>query len=499
MIKKQEKIIIIGAGPAGLAAAYYLLKNSDIKPIIIEESSNIGGISRTVDHNGNKMDIGGHRFFTKSKEVSDFWNEIFKFDSQINTNETGRENYKIFLKRHRISSIFFNNKFFDYPVKINIKTIKNMGFTNIVSSGFGYCISNIIKRKENSLEDFYINRFGKPLYSMFFENYTKKVWGKHPSEIAPDWGNQRVKKLSLLGVVKNYILTGLNLKHEKETSLIEEFLYPPQGPGQFFEEIANEIINLGGEIHKNRKVVQIDFSDNKIDTVKAIDKENNEYIYQCNTVFSSMPIKDLIKSFNTQLDSQIYNISQDLPYRDFMIIGLLVNELNIKQNNKILKMIPDCWIYIQDKNVNIGRLQIYNNWSPYMVRNKDKVYLGLEYFCNENDNLWTKSDKELINLATDELNKIGIINKKDVIDSVVVKVKKAYPAYWGSYKDFDKIREFLNSISNLYCIGRNGQHRYNNMDHSILTGFEAAKAFLNNTDKNKIWEVNTEDRYHETK
>ncbi len=504
-MEENKKVIIIGAGPAGLSTAYYILTHSDIKPVILEASEYIGGISRTHNHNGNRMDIGGHRFFTKSEEVQNFWKEIFPPNSDVKYWEQDTSDVNMFMKRRRVSRIYFLKKFFDYPISLKPETFINMGFLNVIKSGFGYLYSSLVKRKENSLEDFYINRFGRPLYSMFFEDYTEKVWGIHPSKIAPDWGKQRVKGVSLFEVLRNAILILLKKEHKTETSLIEEFLYPPHGPGQFYEELARKIEELGGVIYKNNTVINFKTRENKIESLQTRDNNGVIYDYEVDTIFSSMPVKDLVEGIqgeNMPCDN-VKEIAMNLPYRDFITVGLLLNKLKVENKTKIKTVtgiIPDCWIYIQEKDVKLGRLQIFNNWSPYMVKdNFNKVFVGLEYFCNEGDNLWNMPENDFIQMASNELDKIGIIDKNDIIDSVQIKMKKAYPAYFGSYGEFDKVKEYLNSIDNLYCIGRNGQHRYNNMDHSILTGFEAAKAFLNHTDKEKIWQINTEEEYHEKK
>lgn len=520
-MNNNDKVIIIGAGPAGLSVAYYLLKNTDLKPIIIEESEYIGGISRTHNYKENRMDLGGHRFFSKSEEVLNFWKEIFPIQElpskdeillakqegkQLEINKDGvnpETQDNIFLKRNRLSRIYFLKKFFDYPISFKLETFINMGLVNVICAGFGYLYSCIKKRKENSLEDFYVNRFGIPLYKMFFEDYTEKLWGIHPNQISPSWGAQRVKGLSLLGVIKNALLKPFIKEKKIETSLIEEFLYPKKGPGQLYEAVAGKIKEMGGEIILNNSVVKLNFNNNKISSVIAKDKNGIENKFNCDVIFSSMPIKDLVLSLNKETPENIIQIAKDLPYRDFMTVGLLVKKFAIKNKSKyktVGNIIPDCWIYIQERDVKIGRLQIFNNWSPYMVKDfENTVWIGLEYFCTEGDELWTMEDNKFIEMASQELSKIGIINKEDILDSTLIRVKKAYPAYFGSYAEFDKIKEYLNNIDNLYCVGRNGQHRYNNMDHSILTGIEAVNAYINNSDKNKVWEVNTEEEYHETK
>ena len=517
MSEDKKTAIIIGAGPAGLAAAYYLLKNSDIKPLILEETQYIGGISRTHVYNDNRMDLGGHRFFTKNEEVMNLWKEIFPIQQMPSRDdiilnrlekfsETGINpeiEDDVFLIRNRLSRIYFLKKFFDYPISFKLETFLNLGFLNLMKAGFGYLKSCIFKREEKSLEDFYINRFGRPLYEMFFEDYTEKLWGVHPSQIAPDWGSQRVKGLSLLNLVKNCLLKPFIKKDKVETSLIEEFYYPKKGPGQFYEALAKKIEEMGGEIIFNHKVTNINFFGDKICSVAAEDEQGKKEIYPCNYVFSSMPVKDLVQAIEQEKPQEVNYIAQNLPYRDFMTVGLLVKKFAIKNNSKyktVSDIIPDCWIYIQERDVKLGRLQIFNNWSPYLVKDlENTVWLGLEYFCSEGDAMWTSNNEDFIANAANELEKIGIINKEDILDSVLVRVKKAYPAYFGTYKDFDKVKEYLKTIENLYCIGRNGQHRYNNMDHSILTGFEAVRAVLGEGSKDIVWNVNAEKEYHENK
>ncbi len=521
-MQNEKNLIIIGAGPAGLATAYYLLKNTDYKPIILEESEYIGGISRTHQYNGNRMDLGGHRFFTKNTEVQELWQEIFPIAQMPSKDDIilGRtekfaqdginpeKEDEVFLKRNRLSRIYFLKKFFDYPISFKFETFKNMGLINLMKAGFGYIYSCVFKREEKSLEDFYINRFGKPLYSMFFEDYTEKLWGIHPSNIAPDWGAQRVKGLSLLKVLKNCLLKPFDnmlklFQHDNsskknvETSLIEEFLYPKFGPGQFYEALAQKIQNMGGELIINAKVSGIYVQNNIVNSVTTEDGRT----FECQALFSSMPVKDLVCAMN-DVPTEALEVAKNLPYRDFMTVGLLVKKFAIKNKSKyktVSDIIPDCWIYIQERNVKLGRLQIFNNWSPYLVKNlEDTVWIGLEYFCAEGDEMWNTPDDKFIEFAAGELASIGIINKEDVLDATVVRVKKAYPAYFGSYKEFDKVKNYLNTVTNLYCVGRNGQHRYNNMDHSILTGFEAVRAFINGSDKDILWNVNAEKEYHET-
>ena len=511
----KKTAIIIGAGPAGLTAAYELLKHTDIIPLILEESEYIGGISRTAEHNGNRIDLGGHRFFSKNDKVNKLWQELMPVqgspsvddiktatEKDLSANGPDPEkDEKVFLIRNRVSRIYYLRKFFDYPISLKPETFINMGFSRTMKAGFGYLKACVSKKEETSLENFYINRFGKPLYEMFFEDYTEKLWGISPSEIAADWGAQRVKGLSLTKAVLNILTKPFKNKNQVETSLIEQFHYPKKGPGQLWETLAEEIEKMGGRILKKNCVKSICVENKAITHIVAKTPEG-EVKYKADYYLSTMPVKDLISGMGDEPPKLIKEIAEALPYRDFMTVGLLVNRLLLENKTKHKTLgdnVPDCWIYIQERDVKIGRLQIFNNWSPYMLKDPENtVWVGLEYFCNEGDNYWNMSDDEFIDFAASELEKIGIIKKSDILDSVRLRVKKAYPAYFGTYKDFHKVREYLDTIENLYCIGRNGMHRYNNMDHSMLTAIEAVNCIKNgNTDKSAIWDVNTEQEYHE--
>lgn len=514
----MKKVIVIGAGPAGITAAYELLKSSkNYDVMVLEESNTIGGISRTVQHNGNRMDIGGHRFFSKDTQVTEWWNNLMPLQGKPSFDDilTGREfelNPKgpnpetddiVMLRRRRVSRIFYRHKFFDYPVKMNFNTIMNMGLFTTAIAGFSYLWSVVRKLPENSLENFYINRFGRKLYSMFFEGYTEKLWGRHPRDISADWGAQRVKGLSIIAILKDIIGKLLPGKPKQvETSLIEEFSYPKFGPGQLWETAAEKIEEAGGKIIKNAKVVSFETADNKISGVTYV-KDGKKIKEEADIVISSMPLKDLVAGIKNA-PQDIYAIAEGLPYRDFVTVGLLLSKLNMenKTNLKTLNdIVPDCWIYVQDTGVKLGRIQIFNNWSPYLVaKPEEKVWIGLEYFCKEGDKYWNMSDEEWQKFAAGELVKMKVISAEDVEDSHVERVKKAYPAYFDTYKDIDKLIAWLNGFENLYCIGRNGQHRYNNMDHSMATAFVAVNHILGRSkDKDAIWAVNTEKSYHESK
>ncbi len=511
---RNKIALIIGAGPAGLACAYkFLTETEDIKPIILEELSGVGGISRTVDFNGSGIDLGGHRMYSKVQEILNLWNEFLPLqgeksiddlilnrevnnlsDNGLNPNKTD----KVMLKKRRFSRIYYSRKFFDYPVSLKLSTIFNLGIFKTFLAGCSYLKSCFIKREENNLEDFMINRFGKVLYSTFFENYTEKVWGRHPRDISKEWGEQRIKGLSL----SKAILNALKLTKNKETTLIDEFFYPKFGCGQLWNLMADYIKDNGGEIHLNTKVVALNNVNKKINSITVIEN-SNQYEYYGDYIISSMPVKDLILGLKNYPDENILNIAKNLPYRDYMLVALYLDKLKLKNNTKyktINNICPDNWIYIQEPDVKVGRLQIMNNWSPYLVKDfENKVLVSLEYFCDENDEYWNMSDEAFIDFAINEAEKIGILDKKDVISSKREKVQKAYPAYFDAFKDFGKIKEFLNTFENLYCIGRNGQHKYNNMDHSMLSGFEAVRIIKNNLDKDILWRVNTENAYQELK
>lgn len=513
-MENKRTALIIGAGPAGLTAAYRLLKETDIRPIILEASPYIGGISRTAVHNGNRMDLGGHRFFSKNREINELWQELMPLQGKPSYDDKvlGVEKElspdgpdpetedRVMLLRNRISRIFFLRKFFDYPVSLKFDTFKNMGLGRTIKSGFGYLGSCVHKLPEDSLENFYINRFGRPLYEMFFEYYTENLWGRHPSEISADWGAQRVKGLSLSKAVWNVLSKPFRSKDKVETSLIEQYYYPKKGPGQLWETLADDIRKLGGEIVMNTEVRNIELKDGRVTAVTSADGRR----FEADIFMSTMPVKDLVAGMGDVPPAEVRRVAEGLPYRDYITVGLLVDKLKLQNKTKVKTLtgnVPDCWIYVQEREVKLGRLQLFNNWSPYMVSDPEHtMWLGLEYFCNEGDEMWEMSDEAFIKFAIDELASIDIIDREDVKDATRIKVKKAYPAYFDTYREFDVVKDYLSGIENLWCLGRNGQHRYNNMDHSMLTAIEAVRAIAaGSTDKSAVWSVNTEKEYHEEK
>ena len=504
--------VVIGAGPAGLTAAYALLEKGggDWRVIVLEETGEIGGIARTAVHGKCRIDIGGHRFFSKNAEVNALWAKLMpvqgapawddralgRMKAYAPNGPDPEQEERVMLVRDRVSRIFYLRHFFDYPISLKVGTFLNMGLWRTWKAGWSYLRAACLKRPEKSLEDFYINRFGRVLYEMFFEDYTEKLWGVHPSRISPEWGAQRVKGLSLIKAVLN-VLKPKGAK--RETSLIESFLYPKKGPGQLWEMLADEVRTRGGEVRLNAKVTQIEAT---AGTITAVVTEQGERI-PCDALFSSMPIKDLVAAFR-QVPGNVREVAEALPYRDFITVGLLVDRLAIRNQTKIKTLnglVPDTWIYVQERDVRLGRLQIFNNWSPYMVDDPaHHVWVGLEYFCAEGDAMWEMGDNAFTDFAVAELRKTGILGPDTpILDSVRLRVKKAYPAYFGAYARFNEVRTWLDGFSNPWCIGRNGQHRYNNMDHSMLCGLEAVRSLLDGTPKSAVWAVNTEEEYHESK
>jgi len=512
---KHKTAVIIGAGPAGLTAAFELLKHTTIQPIVLEKSNSIGGISKTVDYKGNKIDLGGHRFFSKSEEIMNWWQQVFPLCispeniAKNDTWDTGSDN--VFLQRDRLSRIYYLRSFFDYPVELNKNTVRKLGLKRILKIGFSYLKSRLFPIKhEKSLEHFFINRFGKALYETFFKDYTEKVWGIPCSKLSAEWGAQRIKGLSVSKVLSHYLKSVFSKKKNDvsqkttETSLIELFLYPKYGPGQLWEAIADDVIQKGGDVKLLCEFSSVRIGNQGKFYVEYYDNTTGETIamHDIDYLFSSAAVKDLIRSF-ADVPDEVLAVSNGLMHRNFVTVGLLLNKLLLENKTKIKTkngLVPDNWIYVQEPEVKMGRIQVFNNWSPFMVADKTKVWLGLEYFCNPDDSLWTMPDKELIEMAIAELAKIDIINPADVLDATVLRMENTYPVYYGSYYEFDTVRRFTDNIPNLFLIGRSGMHRYNNSDHSMMTAITAVRNIVEGrTDKSNIWDVNTESDYHEQK
>jgi protoporphyrinogen oxidase len=555
----QKTAVIIGAGPAGLTAALEFLRRSNIRPIVLEASDEIGGISRTIRYKGNRMDIGGHRFFSKSDRVMQWWIDLMPpedttaeisyqgkkrvlavpahlqeepplrglgplmhepetedsdTEEEVNPDELVAvvvapppENEDlVMLVRPRKSRIYFLRSFFDYPISLSAQTIRQLGAGRMFKIGIGYIRAKLFPRKqENTLEDFLINRFGTELYLTFFKSYTEKVWGVPCDHISAAWGAQRIKGLSLRTAIMHFLKKTFSRKKssdiaqkEMETSLIEKFLYPKYGPGQLWEHVADLVNEKGGSVEMGWYVDKLHVEDNRIATVEAVNVAGERRTIEADYVFSTMPIRELINSLDVPVPQEIRAISNGLVYRDFLTVGLLVNKLSVTEPDG--SPLKDTWIYIQEPDVQVGRLQIFNNWSPYLVADPTKVWIGLEYFCYDTDELWRMPDEEIKKFAIAEVEKIGILKSSDVLDAHVVRVPKTYPAYFGTYDRFDEIIGYMDRFENLFLVGRNGMHKYNNQDHSMLTAMTAVdKIIAGNMDKSCLWEINTEQEYHEEK
>ncbi len=544
----QKKAIIIGAGPAGLTAGLELLRRTDIQPILLEASSEIGGISRTIRYKGNRMDIGGHRFFSKSDRVMQWWIDLMPPEiSEADISYQGQTRQVsvpavleqepvlrgagplidpeapepephaeilpapiptdpdlVMLIRPRKSRIYYLRHFFDYPIKLTANTLHNLGLTRTARVGVSYIASRLNEIKpEKSLEDFLINRFGRELYLTFFKSYTEKVWGTPCDQISAEWGAQRIKGLSLTTALKHFVMKAVSKRSsgdvsqkKTDTSLIERFLYPKFGPGQLWEHVADQIVAQGGEIHMEWRVTRILCEGSRVVSLEATNPQGECQTIAGDCFFSTMPMRELIQALDAPIPSNVREVSEGLQYRDFITVGLLVDKLKVKEPDGGL--LKDTWIYIQEPDVVLGRLQIFNNWSPHLVADPTKVWIGLEYFCYDTDDLWKMDDEDLKRFAIAEVAKIGILNAEDVSDSHVVRVPKTYPAYFGTYDRFDELRAFTDSFENLFLIGRNGMHKYNNQDHSMLTAMTVVDGIVaGHVDRSVVWGINTEQEYHE--
>ena len=572
-IPLPKRAILIGAGPAGLTAALELLRQTDVMPTVLEASEEIGGISRTIHYKGNRMDIGGHRFFSKSDRVMQWWMDLMPPEGAVaeadgaaareisyqgrrrslpvaarvgggredgavailtETEETGpageihpeetgstetREPVRpgdpdlVMLIRPRKSRIYFLRTFFDYPIKLTVATLRGLGLRRTLRVGFSYLWSRVRKiEPERSLEDFLINRFGRELYLTFFKSYTEKVWGTPCERISAEWGAQRIKGLSLTTAVKHFVRKTLTRKagggdmaqKGTDTSLIERFMYPKFGPGQLWEHVAERVETTGGEILKGWTVDRVCCEGERVVAIEARHKDGERRRFAGDYFFSTMPMKELVRAIrlpesDAPVPENVREVSEGLEYRDFITVGLLADRLRVKETDGGL--LRDTWIYVQEPDVKLGRLQIFNNWSPHLVADPSKVWIGLEYFCYETDELWRMEDEALKRFAIAEVEKIGILEAGAVEDAHVVRVPKTYPAYFGTYARFEELRAYTDRFENLFLVGRNGMHKYNNQDHSMLTAMTVVDAIARGgpVDKSKIWGINTEQEYHEEK
>jgi protoporphyrinogen oxidase len=534
----KKTAVIIGAGPAGLTAALEFCRKTQIQPIVLESSNRIGGISCTIRHNGNRIDIGGHRFFSKSDRVMDWWTEIMPIASEQDKSEFAiqyqNQERKVFcgangkqrtgpkavadpdcemLVRPRKSRIYFMRSFFDYPLSLSPETLRRLGLWRALRIVASYAWAQIPpRRKECSLEDFLINRFGRELYRTFFKSYTEKVWGVECDRISAAWGAQRIKGLDLKKAVSHFLRRFLSRRKDapadirqkdSETSLIEQFLYPKYGPGQLWERVARLVEQAGGEVRLGWRVTRLHVrtGHDGVERVTAVDArtpEGETVTLEGDYFFSTMPVRELLRALDTPIPDEILEISDGLQYRDFITVGLLVDRLLITEGDG--SAVKDTWLYIQEPDVKVGRLQIFNNWSPYLVSDPKKMWIGLEYFCNDTDALWKMADEEIAEFAVSEVEKIGILNENEVRDRCVFRVPKTYPAYFGTYERFDEIVDYMERFENLYLVGRNGMHKYNNQDHSMLTAMMAVDNIASGVrSKQNLWEINTEQEYHEQK
>jgi protoporphyrinogen oxidase len=479
----NRKFVIIGGGPAGLGAGYELTKYN-LHPLVLEKSGLVGGIARTENYKGYYFDMGGHRFYTKSAEVNEFWREVLGDD---------------LLLRPRLSRIYYNHKFFNYPLNL-MNALVGLGPIEGIRLGLSYLRWQILPYKqEDTFEQWVTNRFGQRLFKIFFKTYTEKVWGISTSELSAEWAAQRIRDLDLKTALLNIFIK----PKQVTVSLIEEFLYPRQGPGMMWNRAKETIEQRNGEVRLNAEVIQINWNhtpalpiakisagDGKGQRVVSvvIDHAGQPELIEGSDFISSMPITEFIQKLNPPPPPEILAAASRLSYRDFLTVCLIVDQEQLFADN---------WIYIHDPDVRVGRIQNFKNWSPDMAPDLTKTSVGLEYFCNQGDDFWNMADADLIELGKRELEQIGLARASDVIDGAVFRVEKAYPVYDSTYREhLSVLREFVDSFANFQTIGRNGLHRYNNQDHAILTGMYAVRNALLGQNNN-LWVVNAEDEYNE--
>lgn len=463
-----KSVAVIGGGPAGLTAAHTIQAKSDAyQPIVLEASDLVGGIARTESYKGYRFDIGGHRFFTKVPEVEALWREVCGDD---------------FITRPRQSRIFYRGKFYNYPLKI-FNALGNIGPTEAGRIMMSYMRWRLAPHKtEDNLEQWVTNRFGDRLFQHFFKTYTEKVWGMKCDEIQADWAAQRIQNLSLTKAVWNAV-SGAN----DTASLIEEFEYPRLGPGMMWEKFQDKIEENGGEVRMNSYVTKISRSGQHVTNISVKQEDGTEYNIDADQYISSMPLRKLVENMDPPAPDSVRAAAKKLKYRDFLIVTLILDDAD---------PFPDNWIYIHSPEVQVGRIQNFRTWSEEMVPDPTKASIGMEYFCHEGDGLWTSSNEDLIKQATEELVRLGLASAEDVIDGTIIRQPKAYPVYDSEYREaVDEIAAWVDSFDNLQAVGRNGMHRYNNQDHSMLTAMLAAENILG--EQHDLWSVNVERSYHE--
>lgn len=463
-----KPVFIIGAGPAGLTAAYELAK-AGRRSIIVEKDTVVGGISRTIKYKGYHFDIGGHRFFTKVDRVNRMWDEILGDD---------------FIKRPRLSHVYYNRKFFHYPIK-PVDVLFKLGLWESFLAGLSYVKAKVFKRKsEESFEDYIVNNFGWRLYNTFFKSYTEKVWGIPCTEIKASWAAQRIKGLSVTSLIKTALFGN---KGNEIKSLIEEFKYPKYGPGMMWEKTLEKTLATGlCEIYFRSHATRLRQKDGVVYEA-VVSTPEGEKTFAVSAVISSMPIAGLFDLIEPKLPSAAVDAAHALNFRDFITVALVLKRTDL---------FPDTWIYIHEPKVDVGRIQNFNNWSPYMTPDNGTTCIGMEYFCFNTDPIWHKSDQALIEQAAHELDAIGLASKEDVIDGAVARVEKTYPVYDDAYAAaMPAVHEGFAQLKNVYPVGRNGMHRYNNQDHAMLTAMLAVEN-IGGANHN-LWEVNVERVYHE--
>ena len=469
--------LVIGAGPAGLTAGYTLAKNGRGALVLEQDPVYVGGISRTAHYKGFLFDIGGHRFFSKSKEIVDLWNEILPDD---------------FLERPRLSRIYYRGKFYAYPLKA-FEALKNLGPLESLRcmASFGYAKAFPVKNPR-SFHEWVRNQFGERLFGIFFKTYTEKVWGMGCDEISADWAAQRIKGLSLGGAIMDGLRRSFGLRKaagEGAKSLIESFRYPRRGPGMMWEAAARKMEALGGRLLMGRSVTKLHYDEaTRLWSVTATNAGGESETWRARNVLSSAPMRELMDAMEPRPLS-LFN-ARALKYRDFLTVVLI---------GRPQKELPDNWVYIHDPSVKVGRVQNFRSWSPEMIADGVSTCLGLEYFCFEGDGLWTSTDAELIALAKREIGKIGLMNPEDVFDACVVRQAKAYPVYDDSYAEHVAAvrREIAIRFPTLHLIGRNGMHKYNNQDHAMMTGMLTALNIIAGEMLYDVWQVNEDAEYSE--